>query len=327
VIDAMASEPHYVQHLAPIWRALDPERRARFFVRRESLAPWLRGAEATVGLPARDPNLPPVLVASWSDQRRVRPRRSILLEHGAGQTYGDSPYHPCYSGGYDRGTVDFFLCPSETVAARNRRAYPQAQVEVTGCPKLDRWTGHPRRIPQDPPVVAVSFHWEAHHVSSEARSARTWMLPGLEALRGRFRLLGHGHPRAFPDLKREWARTGIEAVEDFEEVLGRADLYLVDNSSTGMEAMAAGVPVVWMNAPWYRREISHGGRFWEWSEAGVQADHPSDLEGAVVEALRDPSVVREAREAILPAVYAHLGSASERSARAVEVFVEERRAA
>jgi hypothetical protein len=43
------------------------------------------------------------------------------------------------------------------------------------------------------------------------------------------------------------------------------------------EAAALGIPVVVVNASWYRRDIDHGLRFWEYSDIGPNVDHPADL--------------------------------------------------
>jgi CDP-glycerol glycerophosphotransferase (TagB/SpsB family) len=56
-----------------------------------------------------------------------------------------------------------------------------------------------------------------------------------------------------------------------------ADILFVDNSSIGMEFMSLGRPVVWMNAPWYRRDVHHGGRFWTWAEDALTVDDPQAI--------------------------------------------------
>jgi len=111
---------------------------------------------------------------------------------------------------------------------------------------------------------------------------------------------------------------GIEPVEDFEDVLERADLYMCDNSSTLFEFASVGRPVVVLNAPWYRRHIEHGLRFWEAATVGVQVDHPAELRDAVMQALEDPPEQQAARQAAVRIAYTYTdGQASKRAAQEI----------
>lgn len=172
-------------------------------------------------------------------------------------------------------------------------------------------------------TVAISFHWDARSVCPEARWAFPHFKDALPALAERFTVLGHGHPRVFDHLKSYYLEVGIEPVRDFAEVLERADCYAIDNSSTGVEWMATDRPLVWLNAPWYRRDVWHGGRFWDWARAGVQCGEPSDLVDAVERSLEDPLEMRLARRDVCSRVYVHLdGRASERAASAIRKVME-----
>lgn len=172
-LDFYASERQYLDHLLPVYSALPEHARGEF---------WLgtrRGADRyarelgfhgrACAAPPRRPT--PTVVASYGDEKTCHGRPIALLEHGAGQQYSDG--NPGYSGGRDRAEVGLFLCPSETVAARNRLAYPDAVSVAVGCPKLDRWhrrmpcfcagpggaTGSPD--PADPDgLVCVAGPWE-----------------------------------------------------------------------------------------------------------------------------------------------------------------------
>lgn len=135
ILDAYASAPHYAAHIEPVWAALPPEARGTF---------WTARARDRWGtpVPARWPLDRLVLVASYVDARRARPRPVVYLEHGAGQTYpGDSRSagHPSYSGGRELDHVVLFLCPSGVVADRWSARYPDVPAVVVGCPYLDRW--------------------------------------------------------------------------------------------------------------------------------------------------------------------------------------------
>lgn len=337
LIDAYATEPHYLAHLLPLWNALPPERRGTFWVTRDFLEEGL-----TLGHPPKA--LRPVLVASFKDSRAVarvlRPR--ILLEHGAGQTYIDAPGNGGYSGGDGHDGTILFLTPNETVAERWRRRYPGVPAVAIGSPRLDGFgarfyasfhadsLGDRSSIGQtnassfgsssegeksEPLTIAISFHWHCS-VSPEADWAFPHFKDALPELRDRFELIGHGHPRAWRFLRNHYRSLDIEAVESFDEVLNRASCFVIDNSSAMYETAAVGIPIVAMNSPTYRKYINHGLRFWD-SIPGLQCDQPKDLVATVERALDDPPEVRRIREEIARTVYPHLGTAASRGAAAI----------
>jgi len=83
------------------------------------------------------------------------------------------------------------------------------------------------------------------------------------------------------------------------------------------EAAAVGLPVVVLNAPWYRRDVSHGLRFWAWSDIGPQVDDPADLEQAVWSDAFHPAY-RVRRGQMTRAVFGDLdGQASARAVAAL----------
>lgn len=335
VIDALATERHYMDHLAPIWRALGTD--AGFFWTTRNLLSYAllkHGIFASSLESDKVPGGGPVLVASWdrAEQRAVgeptvlladgpRGRPVVLLEHGAGQDYGDG--HQSYAGGAGRQSVQLFLCPNESVAERNRKAYPEARAVVVGSPRLDRWVKYPRRPRETDPVVAISFHWDCV-VAPETNTAWPHYRNGLAELASRYRLIGHGHPRIIDELAPFYGRLGIEVVRDFDVVLQHADVYVVDNSSSGIEAMAAGLALVWMNAPWYRRDIEHGGRFWKWTNGIPTVDGPEQLPGAIASALTDDPIQARWRQEIVQSVYEiRDGTSSQRAAAAIRLLLEE----
>jgi len=339
--DAFACEPQFLDHLAPIWRALPPEARGTFWV-----APALTDRAGSRGIVSsvvdagalRRRELPPrarpgpgprALVASIGDikvARRLGYRRFAFMEHGAGQAYtGDKSLavrrHSSYAGGLDREDNELIMVPNEYSARLWREAYPLARTEVVGSPVLDDL---PRRDRRDdtPPVVAISFHWPAL-VTYEARSAVGHFQPALADLARAYTVIGHAHPKGdWPArMARTYARYGIPFVEDFDEVCRRADVYAVDNSSTLFEFAATGRPVVVLNAPWYRRNVNHGLRFWDAATVGLNCDRPGDLVRTIAEALTDPPSVQAAREAALDKVYSVRSGAAERAARAVVAWL------
>jgi hypothetical protein len=265
------------------------------------------------------PHGPPgdvALVASYGalvKARRMKYRRFILAQHGAGQSYAGDPRganHPGYPGGVDNHDVGLFLAPNEHAANRWRKAYPKAAVAMVGCPKLDTL---PRRESGPGPVACVSFHWDQHKVP-ESMSALADFGKQLPALAERFTLIGHNHPknRAAPALYRHH---GIEWVPSFAEVCRRADVYVCDNSSTIFEFASTNRPVVVMNAARYRKNVDHGLRFWSAADVGIQAEPSDDLGDVVQRALDEDWAVR--REAALNIVYGLRTNGAQAAATAI----------
>lgn len=323
-VDVYVTLSHYLDHLWPIWDALPSEVRGEFWANGAAYVA-AQGKVGSLHLRRGRPRRPDILtlVASAADMLAVRDRPLILLNHGAGQTYDGVPSvarHPGYSGGRDREAVVLFLCPSESDADVNRRAYPDARAVAVGVPKLDRWHAPLARVMTDRPTVAFGWHWPCRLCPES-----TWAWPeyrqAVEALAASdppYTLLGHGHPRIWQRLRGWYERMGVEGTPDFADVLARADLYVCDNSSTLPEFASTGRPVVMLNASYYRRDVDHGGRFWDWAPMGVQVDRPADLSDAIALALSDPPEIRRSRESVVSRVYTSTdGQASVRAVRAV----------
>lgn len=311
-LDVLASEPHFADHLLPVYQALaDP---GDFIL--ESAVIEQRGNRWNGILIPTDPTRP-VLVASYGDQKRMRKQgrtRIARIEHGAGQSYGTG--HGSYAGGRDCEDVSLFLMPNQYSADLWSKAYPAARVEIVGCPKLDTL---PRKDPTEPLTVAIGFHWDCHLVP-ETVSAFGTFREALPKLRDSYNLIGHGHPRGMvgpPSLIKRYRRDDIELVPEFSEVCRRADLYICDNSSTLYEFAATGRPVVVMNSTHYRRDYRPGLRFWD-AIPGIEVNHANDLVGAVQTALADPPELQRKREDALSMVYAYRSGAAQRAARVLE---------
>ena len=324
MIDVFCTQSHYRTHIAPIWHALPPEERGTW---------WAAGSEADAGNPEGLPGwrrgYPPgnrlTVVAGFLDYAWC-PGPTVYLEHGAGQTYDGDPTdttatgHEAYSGsrGHDRARL--FLCPSETVAARWRERYETVPAVAVGCPKLDWWHTHPAAGGGgSQPTVAITFHAD-NRLCPETTTAWRHYEAGLPAavtdLRAAgWRVIGHGHPRLWKDLRWFWQRIGVEPVEDFNLVLRDADVLVVDNSSTGPEFASTGRPIVWMNAPWYRRHVDHGGRFWRWTDGVPTVDEPGQLAQVLTNAMYGPT---DGRDRMVADVYvAADGKAAARAAEAI----------
>lgn len=300
-LDVLCSRVHYGSHLAPVWQAFKPS---------------LRGTWRTLEPPRGSGAGRAVLVSSASDlgmATRAGYSAVAYLEHGYGQSYSGAPGYP---GGRGRGAVSLFLSPNDTAAAADRAAYPGARVAVVGDPALEQV---PAREP-GPPAIAVSFHWECA-VAPESRSALAHYRRALPALAERYHVLGHGHPRAAQALERVWRRLGVEWVPLFSDVCRRADLYVCDTSSTLFEFASTGRPVVVLNAPWYRRDVEHGLRYWQAASVGVQVDHPGQLLERVALALEDGPAQQLARRAALRCVYARATGAAQAAAHELEEWL------
>jgi hypothetical protein len=155
----------------------------------------------------------------------------------------------------------------------------------------------------------------------EWKDTLIWMARNKDKLP--FELVGHAHPRVTHFLANFWKRLGVEFVPDWQDVLDRADLYVTDNSSTLYEAAAVGIPVIALNASFYRRNVHHGLRFWD-AIPGLQVDHPSDTLSTIYLALTDSPSAKKMRESAVNYAYAGAdgkmlvdGHATERAVEAI----------
>lgn len=329
---ALASEQHFVDHLAPIWKALPAEVRGVFYTGGGPGNPRLSHhqaiavhgiEEACTGLPRRKTYGLALTAASGDLNRTVRSApfmRAVFFEHGCGLAY--NRWQNSYAGAHHRPNVDLFIFPNELSAVRQRSVHTERRVEVIGSsPRLDPWASggklhktlerRQRRSAQ--PTVCLSFHWDCP-VVSETRTALYWYRKHFGELLGRgYEVVGHAHPRIIDQAALAYKQFGIETIRDFDEVLARADLYAVDNSSTLYEFAATGRPVVVLNCPRYRKTVSHGLRFWS-HIPGVQVEGPGELPAAIERALLDPPDLRELRQRAVNAVFPRLdGKATERA--------------
>ena len=112
-IDVSASQPHYLDHMLPIFEVL-PER--------------LKGTIHALETPCRQPYRGRIaMVAGWVDVQRLRNMSPMIyVEHGAGQAYLGDPKTatlPGYSGGGSRHSgITGYVCPSDMGAERWRPA-------------------------------------------------------------------------------------------------------------------------------------------------------------------------------------------------------------
>ena len=251
----------------------------------------------------------------------MAPSPLVYVEHGAGQTYNDPRLagHGSYPGGAELDRVRLFVCPNDHVADEWLATYPDCRTVVVGCPFMDRWHGSRELPSNDPPVVAVTGHWDMSTIP-ETRSAWPHYDRALERLAAddRWTILGHGHPRLWGAIRRRWQELGVDHTPNLGDAFDRADLLIGDNTSAMFEFASLDRPVVVVNAPWYRRGVHHGLRFWDYPP-GLQTDLPSQLAPTVARALTDPPEGAWLRRRAVGRVYAHTdGRASQRAAEAIQ---------
>jgi hypothetical protein len=279
LLDALGTEPQYRRHVLPAWLAV--QERGVFWTPDEASAEAVRRRHPGEDVRAlTGGNLPrPVLVGSYRDHAIARRRRApavAYMEHGTGQSYGGDrrmATHPAYAGGGGHEGVGLFLAPNVSAALRWSARYPAVPVHVIGATRV-----LPPPEPRGAPLLVVSFHWQG--AIPELRGALAHYRSRLRGLSSALPVAGHAHPRFAKVAERVFRSAGIPFIQDLEEVAERATVYAVDNSSTLWE-LGLTRPVVALNAPWYRRDVDHGLRFW--SHAGLQVDDPDAL---VVEAGR-----------------------------------------
>ena len=321
MIDALATEAHFVDHIAAVFSALPPAQRGSFMTASAPTAERIRELGYVPSEPRGSDN--PILAAAFGDMVRAKSltNRIALMEHGAGQSYGGRGVgqHGSYAGGRGRDAVGLFLHPGPHPAERDRRAYPGARVEVVGAPHLDTL---PQREGTPDHVVAVTFHFNGP-ICPETRTAYPHFFPAIAALSSRYQVLGHGHPRLWDmgrkgrQLADRYREFGIEPVQSFAEVCRRADVLVFDNTSAGFAFAATGRPVVVMNSPRYDRRVHHGLRFWDAANVGVNCDDPTTLGDCIDQALADNAEQQANREAALSLVYAYRTGAAKRAADAL----------
>lgn len=306
----MLNVQHYTRHIRPV---------AEELVR--------RGHDVRLLNPGQTPPMgAKVMVASLHDVHDLSGRDLIYIEHGAGQTYDGDPStagRPGYPGGGGCDRVSLFLCPREEVAAKWRARYPDATAAVVGAPLLDKWHQNPP-TPDVPVRIAVTFHWPSEF-SPEAGTAWPYYKPLISdrlvtrCLERGWSLIGHEHPRWDTNLLTEYKIMRVPQRSRYPDVMDQATLLVADNTSMLPEFASTGRPVLFLDSPEWRRDVDHGGRFWEWPKGQARCEDPMTLLDCIDMALDDPPAVQRARAEMVAKVYDFVdGKASERAADAIE---------
>lgn len=331
-IDFLATQPQYIDHIAPVWDALAVDNIGSFYVPQELFGYTQSKLKHNLYLFAYEENslitysCNPILVAAYGDMKyahRINPERKILMmEHGTGHGFA-TPAYP--NGPGDRDIVSLFLPPNQYTADKIHTAR-ETRCEVIGTPKLD-WIYSNRESFQSrttPPTVCISFHHGSRkRRPPEAGSAFEHYKDSIESLKPYYNLVAHGHP-----LSRErdipfYRSIGIPFIDSFDEVLRVADLYVNDLSSTLYEFCVTGKPVVIMNAPWFRRDVYHGLRFWDYVDIGLEVEDPSQLKQAIDTTLLNPELCRRKRRKMIEDLFPYLGHAADRAADVIVDYLNE----
>jgi hypothetical protein len=219
-----------------------------------------------------------VLVASRKDANFLTGKQIILVEHGAGQRYRRD------AGGPDTPNLDvkLFLAPSQRVADNAEVLFPFAKRVAVGSPRVEYLAS----LPRIPLSVVLAWHW---HMPGEPEGKPAWdrMQAACKQLAKSRDVLGHGHPRNKSRIGKDYTRLNIRQEWDWAMCVQQASCLVVDNSSIMWEACALDIPVVVVNAPFYRRDVEWGLRFWEYADIGPNVNAPGELEEAVRQVLEE----------------------------------------
>lgn len=314
IVDFIATKPHYLDHLAPVWHALRPEERGGWLMS-ESLWDY---AAAWHNIYAHDRadfgHGDWALAAGYVDLNGMSTRRCVLMEHGVGQSYGDDRRQN-YAGGPNRGHVAVFLSVNEIAHQKNTEANPDAWHFVIGSPRMDAWFN---KRPYAAPHTAVSFHFPINDWVPETQTALPHYKSAVAELHYQHGdLIGHEHPRWDGRLLRQWDQIGMPTCWHFPSLVDRAYLYICDNSSTIYEWAALDRPVVLLNAPQYRRDVEMGIRFWEYADVGVQCNDPDLLASCVDIAIERADDYTDRRAEITAALFPYQGRSADRAVEAL----------
>jgi len=259
-IHAAFTVPHYWDHLEAIWKHLPDEIRGSkiqsVHVRRHSNPDDL------------------VLIAGFGDLKLADDRRVVFVEHGAGQRYVDlDERRQQYYGGPYPDNVIAYLGPR------------QSCVDSVGLPgfAICAPVCDPYELMGEERVCAITWHWRARRVCPEADTALPHYIEHLGAIVERLRVngwevLGHRHPRLRTAMTM-WENLDVDEVS-VTEVRERAELLISDNTSLAYEMAYLGRRNIVLNAPWYRRDVEHGLRFWS-NPAGPMMDDADELLDAI----------------------------------------------
>lgn len=331
MIHFFATRPHFVNHMLPIFEQFK-DGEAVFTISKhikdyvDGLGIPYRLSKRNSGLffPEKDGDAIVVCAANNAMfAKKSNPRRKIIfMEHGVGITF---PTNQGYAGGGGiRRSVSLFLAPNQHIYDKTKKALPGKPQVIIGTPYMDKWVNYSRPT-STRDMVTISFHWNGSTIAPEAGNAVDHYLPHLEKVmkfldEKRIDLAGHGHPRILEELRPAYEKLGIHIIENFQNVLEYSSAYINDGSSTLYEA-ALIMPVVLLNAPWFRKDIDFGIRWWKWTNIGEQCETPEELPQMIVNAVYNPFSFVNERSQMQRALYPYWGESAKRAALAIKEFV------
>jgi hypothetical protein len=311
-LDFYASNSHFLDHMLPIWELLQEEYKGIFYIE-SNMKDYAKilGIQAKVGRPTD--NI--ALVSSWGDYRKTR-GDVIFMEHGIGNTYSNN--NPSYAGSPGKDRAVMFLNQHDIVQQKNLKTYPNAVNVIIGTPKMDKV--QVRHIEGN--IVCLSFHWDCT-VVPETRSAFAYYKPIINKLSRskKYKLIMHAHPHINGTWQQQFKNLGVEFYENFADVLRIADLYAVDNSSTMYEFAAAGRPVLALNCPFYRKNVHHGIRFWDYLP-GDQVEHYLALPEMIEYTFKHPHQWDDRRNKVVEQLYPYRGHAAQVAVEEITKYLD-----
>jgi len=284
-----------------VWQTLRPDERGHVLIPPKlSRYAAVLGINSTPGHEFGDV----ALCAGWTDAAGAMGgragRKLALMEHGVGQSYTNCRV-AAYAGGVGRQGVDLFLCPNDRVRQLNMN-WPGrhgGDCVIVGDPYLDqlRWQMQSWVRMFD---VTFAWHWD-HDIVPEMRSAFSWYRDAVVAIsQTDIAVLGHGHPRDWAKQKQWYAQHNIMTAGGLPAAIACSRVFAADNTSAMFYAMAMDRPIIFLNAPWYRKNVEHGLRFWEYADAGEQVDNPDKLQTAIRALLEDPLKYAQVKAELFP---------------------------
>lgn len=232
------------------------------------------------------------------------PGRHVYMEHGVGlQVHKRSTIVALNK---YRPTI---LVPNWYTIDELRSVYCEPDLYVVGTPKMDELKELPH---PDDRVLAVSFHWTGR--------GKNWnrYKHALQHLTSEFKVLGHGHPKDWPRLKQFWEDIGVEPVQDFREVLERAQVLACDHSSIIYEWAALDRSVVLLDRPHdVERSRFTPLRYADYANVGAEAT-PNTLHEEVRFAMDEPFVYGYERHLATENLFPHLGDATSIAAELIQ---------
>lgn len=322
-LDFLARRAHYIDHMVPIYHMLPAHCRGGFHVSadlveyaQEQRIKDIHVFDKTKGWDDH------VLTCGYGDMTsasRMSRHKLIMMEHGIGHGFGTAAYP---NGIGRRDLVDFFLYPNQYTADK-ALTVRKTPYDIIGTPKMDQIVNTIGSWGASERTICISFHWgDGKQNPPESGSALNHYRSILPVLNKKYKLLAHGHPLARQVHKPIYQDLGIEFVDDFMDVCRRASIYINDLSSTLYEFLCTGKPVILLNAPWFRRDVQWGIRFWDYSNVGINVEDPAQLCDAIDRTFENYLICEDARRKAIQDLYPFLGYSASVAASTLVHYME-----